>query len=478
MSSYATRSARPLAAPFLLLSSLGACRAPEAAPLAAHELARAVSVRDASPTELGRALELAGLLPLALPAPTDGWDRDPERAEFWHACAWAWSPATRAARRRLEAARARADSAGRPGPIGGTLEVRDLGDLDANSRLMLTFDLIGLLGLGPAAAARELADAETRAALSALEEAMWTARFDVDAARVRLAAARAALDRLDALSREARDAEARIEILERSGRLSRGALASAHLALQRLAERRERIALDEARAREELALAAGLAPAAAALDAPGPDMLAAWPAPRSDAAEPTAAELLERVPRLRGLLLDYAIAEARLRDAAAQRWPSLALGPHLFWGASEFLLGAVVAAGLPWPTSLDGEIDAARVEREAARERVEDGLLAVQAGRLAARDRLAAARGLLDRGAGPAAQASARLWTAARARFAVDPTGLTAWAHALSEHAQGLHGLELARADLALAGLELERATGPGLDVPRLVESPLAEVGP
>jgi len=478
MSSMPPRSARSPAALLLPLLSLGACRAPESAPLEAAELTRAVSRRDASPAELGAALELAGLRPLALPPPTDAARLDPQRAEFWHACAWAWSPGTRAARRRVEAARARAGSAGLPGPIGGVLEVRDLDQPDANSRLMLTFDLIGLLGLGPAGAARALADAETRASLSGLEEAVWAARFEVDAARVRLAAVRAAGAGLDALAREADGEAHRIEILERNGRLSAGALASARLALQRLAERRGRVALEEARAREGLALAAGLAPGAPALDVPGGETLEAWSADRSPAAEPTAVELLERVPRLRGLLLDYAIAEARLRAAAARRWPSLALGPHLFWGEPDFLLGAVVGSGLPWPGSLEGEIAAAHVEREAARERVEDGLLAVQAGLGAALDRETAARSLLEQGARPAAGESARLWTAARARFAVEPEQLTFWAHALSERAQALHGLELARAERALAALEVERATGPGHEVPRLVETPLAEVGP
>ena len=96
----------------------------------------------------------------------------------------------------------------------------------------------------------------------------------------------------------------------------------------------------------------------------------------------------------------------------------------------------------------------------------------------AARDRESAARDLLEQGARPAAEESARLWTAARARFAVDPAGLSDWAHALTERARAVHGLELARSELALATLEVERTTGPGLDVPRLMEDPLAEARP
>ena len=471
-------TARSIAAPSLILLSLGACRAPETDPLETAELVSAVSARDASPAELGAALELAGLRPLALAPPTEEALLDPQRAEFWHACAWAWSPTTREARRRLQAAQARAGSAGRPQPIRASIETRELDDPDANSRLMLTFDLLGLLGIGPAAAARALADAETRAALSGLEEAMWAARFDVDAARVRLAAVRAARADLDALHQEAEDEVARIEILDRNGRIATGALASARLALHKLAEQREQLAQDEARAREALAIVAGLTPEASALDANGRELIEQWlmhAVDRSNQTEVMAAELLERVPQLRGLLLDYAIAEARLRETASRRWPSLALGPHLFWGDSDLLLGSVISSGLPWPDSLDGEIAAVSVEREAARERIEDGLLAVQAGRRSALQRQAAALDMLEQGSLPVADQSARLWTAARARFAVDPQGLEAWAHALTERMKALRGLHSARAEAVLAAMEIERLTGPSSDLPRLVAASLTE---
>lgn len=470
--------ARPFVAPLLLSLTVGACRAPQPAPLDHESLALAVTSRDASTDELRSALELAGLQPLAIEQPSADALRDPSRAEFWHACAWAWSPATRAARRRWEAARARAGSAGMPGPIRGAAEVRDLGDPGANTRVMFTFDLIGILGLGPAASARVLADAESREALSGLEEAMWAARFDVDRARVRLATARGVEARLDALAEDAGDALVRIEVLERNGRLSAGALARARIALQRLDDRRAAAASEVARAREDLATAAGLAPDAAALAAPGVDTLAAWPADADADADavPTEAELLERVPRLRGLLLDYAIAEARLRDVAAQRWPDLGLGPHLFWGDPDFLVGAVAAAGIPWPGSLDGEIEAARVEREAARERVEDELLAVRTAHAAAREREVAARERLERGARPAAEESARLLVATRARFAVDAGALESWSHAVTEHVRSVQMLEEARAELALARLDVARNAGPAPEAPRLVGSPLAEV--
>ncbi len=471
MPSFSAPFLRLAAIPWLLLCPLAACRAPRAVPLETADLTAAVATRDASPEELGAALELAGLQPLALARPEDA--TDPRQAEFWHACAWAWSPATREVRRRLQAASARADSAGRPGPIWGMLEIRELDQPEDQTRLMLAFDLIGVLGLGPAEAARVLADAQVRSALNALEEAMWTTRFEVDGARVRLAAARAASESLVALEYEARSALERIEILERNGRLSTGSLASARLALRKLTERRAQVEQQEAVALERLAVASGLVPNAAALNEPGAQTLASWPVESSDPGDPTPSELLDRLPGLRALLLDYAIAESRLREVASRRWPDLSLGPHLFWSDPDFLLGSVLRSGLPWPGSLDGEIEAARIERLAARERVEDGLLAALSALAAARDQERAARRALEQGARPALGESGRLWEAAKARFSVDPTGLELWAHALGEQARALQGVEVARAEHALALLEIERRTGPAREAPRLVASPL-----
>jgi outer membrane protein TolC len=472
MRSFLALPARSRATMLTILAPLvpGACRAPEAAPLDAGSLARSVGARSAASEQLAAALELAGLRPLSLAPPPPEVLSDPEAREFWHTCAWVFAPAMRAARRRVEAARAAAGSAGRSGPIEGMLEVEDLGDPAAFTRVFVTFDLIGLLGLGPAASARALADAETRAALGQLEEAMWSTRYAVDAARARLTVLRAAQEQLRSLSQEAEADSARMAILERHGRLAAEALAAARLATSGLDRRLAQLALEEAQAREGLALAAGLAPDAPALAASGEhDLALLLDMPTS--AAPTAEELLARLPGLRSAFLDYAIAEARLRDEAAQRWPGLRLGPQLLWSEPDFFAGAVLGSDVPWPGALDGRIVAASVEREAARERVEDALLAAELRRAAAEERRAAADALLARGARPAVDASARLWSAARASFAVEPAALMDWATALGMRAEAVETHARARAELALATLEREQAIGPGPEIPRLVRA-------
>lgn len=448
-----------LAFPALVLA-LCACSAPDSRPLEPAELAASVAARAATPAELERALELADIGPLAVPAPDPQDLDDPALAGFWHACAWAYAPGVRAARRALLAARASQGSAGQPGPVDAAVETDDLGDTAMHTKVMLTFDLLGLLGIGPSASARALADAQTRSALGELEEAVWEARFEVDAARARLSAARAARSSLAILAEEASGDRTRIAALEGRGRLDAGARAAAEIAERALARRLALLEIEETRAAEDLARAAGLPPTAPALGAPGPEMLAAL-APPPEPGAATAEELLERLPALRRSLLDYSVAEARLRDEAAARWPSLRLGPQLLWEEGDLLYGALAISGLPWPGSLDGRIAAASQEREAARERVEDALLAAQARAAGASQRLAAARGLLERDALPAAEQSARLWSAARARFSVEPMALMEWASALRMRAEVLADVEEARAELALSGLELEQARGP-----------------
>ena len=453
----------PLAVPLpILLASLGACSAPEPAPLAPRDLARSVRERNANPQatpeEVATALALSGLDPTRAAAEPAEVAPEVDPRAWWHARAESWAPAVRAARRRLEQTLAEARSAGAPGPLMLEGEVRELDDLEAHSRLGLTVDVIGLLRLEPSDAARALADAEARAALGELDRARWSARFEVDGARARLAAARAALADLASLGAQVQEDLRRIAVLERHGRLGAAQLADARMAQAELHRVHSAQVELQSLAREDLAVAAGLPSEAAALEG-------AWtapldgPEPPRDA--PDAEVLCERLPELRLALFEYALAEARLRAVAAERWPSLDLGPQLTWSHPDLLLGALAAAGLPWPGSLSGRIEAAHVGREAARERAEDALLAALARRAGALERLDNARAHVELGARPALDASARRWTAARAALAVDAAALADWSEALRQRADALAGLAEARGMHALARLELERAQGP-----------------
>jgi outer membrane protein TolC len=458
----ASRPRPQLAVPLpILLVGLGACSAPAPAPLAPGDLARSVHERDAlpqaTPEEVAAALELSGLDPLGAAAAPAEVALEVDPGTWWHARAETWSPAVRAARRRLEQALAEARSAGAPGPLMLEGEVREVDDLDAHTRVGLTVDVIGLLRLEPSRAARALADAQARTALGELDAARWEARFEVDGARARLAAARAALADLERLGAEVEQDLRRIEVLERHGRLAAAQLADARMARAELHRVHSAQVELQSRSREDLAVAAGLPSESTALAGAGGATLDG-PEPPRDA--PDAEALCERLPELRLALFEYALAEARLRAAAAERWPSLDLGPQLTWAHPDLLLGALAAAGLPWPGSLSGSIEAAHVGREAARERAEDALLAALARRAGALERLDNARAHVELGARPAQDASARRWTAARAALAVDAAALADWSQALSQRAEALAGLAEARGMHALARLELERAQG------------------
>ena len=458
------RSCLPaLASGALFAGALAACGAPERAALEPRALDRSLSARALDPEALVAALEAAHLAPLAVPVPSLPAPGEPFRAddpEAWRASAFAWEAETRAARRKLLAARARAGSAGAPMPVRALTEVDELEHPDAHGRLMVTFDLLGLLGLGPAAAARELADALVRSSLSELEHAVWRARIEVDRALARLAAARGERAALAELAGEAGAARVQSEILSRHGRLSVQSLAAAELAQHRLLHRLGASAIAEARARADLGVASGLPAEAAALDAVSAEALRALE-PGLAPPMPSRRELLSRAPELRSAVLDYSVAEARVRQAAAERWPSLEIGPHLTWLEDDLLEGILAGSALPWPGSVQGSIAAALEERSAAREAAEDALLALEARARAARARLEAARTMWLEHARGAEAESARAWRAARARFDVEPGALTEWAQAMQMRSEALTALFAARLEAVEAGLDLALALGP-----------------
>lgn len=453
--------ALPIAAFLVLPSFSAACAAPERSPLDAERLDLALERRDASPQALALALERSGLAPLALGAlPEPGSEIDFDAAPFWHACALAFGPKVRAARRALAAATEREGSAGRPGPLAGFVELEELDDPAAFTRAVLTVDLVGLLGLGPAESARELARAEVRAARASLELAAWEALYEVDRARLELALARAERALLAELGAELDTSAKRVELLDRHGRLSAGALSEARIAEHRLALRARELEAREADARAALVRAAGLPLGSPALERVGARTLLAL-AELDGSTAPGRRALLERSPRLRAALLEYAVAEARLADEAAGRWPELRLGPQLLWSMDEFFLGLMAESAVAWPGSLDGRVRAALAEREAAREATEDLLLAEEARLRAARERLEARRAALVEAGEPAALQAERARRAAHARFSVEPEALAEWARALGMQIEAWEALFMTRAAALEAALELRAIVGP-----------------
>jgi outer membrane protein TolC len=326
---------------------------------------------------------------------------------------------------------------------------------------MATFDLLGILGVGRQAAALELAHAEERAALGALEKAVWEAEFRVDRARVRVAAARAREEAADALLKDSASDFARIDILTRRGRVpaseAQWAWAVVHMVEHAMSAARTARAEEEA----ELAVAAGIPPSHPAIAEVAPETIEQFLPGMQLPAEPAGEELLARVPELRALHLDYAVAEAELRREAAEQWPMIGLGPKVALGADNTLAGGILSVELPFPGSVDGRIAAAVQKRSATREAVEDALLGSLAAIRAHRRVLREGREVLESHARIADIASANMWRAARARFRADPMTLEGWSFALEHRIEPMIGMIEAREALALAALDLREALGP-----------------
>ena len=175
---------------FLVYQSLHACVSAQRQELSSSDLHTALSLRESGPPAVLEACDLAGLDALALPRPTPEECADPRSAGYWRACALAWNPNVRAARRELQRTLGAARFAGGPDAIGVGLETKELADTGRETMLSATFDLLALLGVGPSAVAREAARIDVMRAHSQLESAVWTATFDVERARVHLAASR------------------------------------------------------------------------------------------------------------------------------------------------------------------------------------------------------------------------------------------------------------------------------------------------
>ncbi len=409
---------------------------------------------------LERALELADVAPLAVERPPAPRELDPRDDAFWRACAFAFDPEVRAARRKFLEARALESSAGAPGKIAVELDDKRLLRDDREIELGATFDLLGILGVGPYRAARELAGVETRLALADLERAVWKSRFDVDRARVRLTAARARVAALESLAADAANDDRKIEILDSKGWLAPSASSWAKSAEHAIELRATEARVDAASARRSLAIAAGLPDDSPALDASNVQWIDSVAA-RELGDAPDARQLLDNLPDLRAMRLWCALAEARLRATAAERWPDLRLGPKTIFTSDAIFGGFTGALELPWPGSIDGRIRAALEECERMREAVEDTLLASLAAVRETRDRLREERAAIERDARPIDAASLSMWRTARARFAIDSGALEGWALALEQRIDPMLGAIDRVERAAQAELDAEEASGP-----------------
>lgn len=451
--------------------TLGACVAPGPEPLNEVEMVDATrSRRDAVTAHLESTLREAGLN-RAQPAM-------PSLAPAFRDAALAHGPEIRRRRREVEELRGRAASAGQPGPIGGRVRGSEnpMGDFEIESAV--TLDLFGLLGVGPAEAARLLAETQVRAAAARLEAEVWRTSHAADRAWVEYVTACCHADVADAIAALAAQDATRIEALVEAGAVGSGPAGRA-LAFFAIAEQRvEMMNAAIAARRADLSRTIGLSvtdPLLAEIDVDGMAKAAARLPQGETRPDPEA--LFRRHPQLRALRLEYAVAEADLRAAVAAQWPSLNLGPRLVFRPDGVLPGGLLQFRVPFPGSQDGFIAAAVARRTRARERLEDAWLAAEATLHAARERVDRARNVLEDEAVRIDSRSAAAFRAARTKLAVDPSFVRNWADALADRGQGALARANARRELLLAVIDLREAGGhPSAENP--TPSPTAEMTP
>lgn len=430
-----------------------ACAAPRAADTTLTATASSIEGRSPSADLVASALELADLDALSLAPPSADELADPSRDGYWHGAAYAFAPAVREARAAALAALAREEAAGAPGPIGLRLVDHEVGGDDALIETVATFDLLRLLGVGPAGAETALARATSLRALAMLGSALWEAPFAVDRARIDLEAADLRARLQAELAAEAGSDLIRVEVLEETGRLGAAPAGVAKGQTRATGGALEAARGASARARAGLALAAGLTPETVG-DTPAWGMLERTP----DA--PAAID--PDHPTLRVTRLELAVAEARLRSVAARAWPTLRLGPHLGFPSGRLdplRLGGVFTAMAPVPSSYEGLMEGAAVERDRVLERYAEAVLALRVGLRAAVTRLDAAERRVAATAS-AARATAQAWEAARAGFRTGGP-LAPWVNAHERRRMAIEAHVAACAERARAALEARRFAGP-----------------
>lgn len=450
------------------LSLCASCAMPRRAPLCDADVAASVEGRAASVEEMQTALALADLGPLSFYGAPRFNTLDPENLNFWTNCAWLYEPGVRQARRKVELKRALAKGAGAVPSIGvGAEHVRNAGDYETEA--MATVDLLALFGLGPAAAAKELARAEVCEALADLEAAVWSANFRWQRAMHRLSAALERRDLVAGIAKDADEDSARIKTLEEGGRGSPADFAWARAALARAEEASLRSMIDADLAQEELALATGLVPGqptfTRVLEVVGRTKVSLYVAPSMH--EPwfmdtvtDPAFLLTTLPRLRAVKLRYAITEAKVRSAVAEAWPGIEVGPKLTFVPDQVLSGGIVDLSFPLPAASRSRICAALVERNAARDAVEDELVAVLARNRSIESRMRSLSEIRYR-VRARHDAAEQMWTAARARFRSDEASLNGWILALEMRLEASLDWIGTAESMALLDADKGEASGP-----------------
>ncbi len=382
-------------------------------------------------------------------------------SDTWDACIETTAPAVLAARRELARALAFARSVGAASVM---VDAEHTGKgADHSTELMVAFDLAALVGGGRAGATRARAEVEARLAEVKLDAARFEARHELERALARLAVSREFVEKLEELEAACVPTTHRLELLEGRGWLAPDTAAAARTMVHHVgAMRGEQLAMI-ADARAQVAAVSGLPPGSPWLgDGETTRLLTvtqrAWG--RTEGADPSSLQLLEHHPTLRIARLESLAAEADVRIAAAEQWPALLIGPKAVLTPDDLLLGGVLRLELPWPPAASAAVDAARAERDAARDRLVTALSDARARVLADRSKLGSAEIALRGHAEQAVNATARGLTAATARFNVDPQALPEWTMAIDQRARALEKHSSALERWLIAVFNLSQARG------------------
>jgi hypothetical protein len=311
------------------------------------------------------------------------------------------------------------------------------------------FDVPGLLQFGPRGGATAAAEARAAEAVQALATARWqTAVAVVEAFLVDAALAELTVP----------DTELDVDAFAAAGLASPVAAARLRAAQARAASERAELQRQREQNLAALRHLLGLPRGAELTCEPPATEYVAQPQASSDA-------LLAR-PDLALAAMRFRTADAAFRQAVADQYPMLQIGPEVMFGGGPLEVMGMVR----WPLLAHGEAAAARDRRDAARATLEDALLEAQSASTAAEHELAAAHAT-EVATATGVAASSRALASARAALQVEPNAFERFAEAAQMAMRETMDHRMATAALARATTRRAMAFGWPLTAPPAEET-------
>ncbi len=295
-------------------------------------------------------------------------------------------------------------------------------DGEHRASVELGFDLVRLLGVGRARATEITAHADALLAAAELRRERFLATIRVRRALLLIEAFEELDVALVEYATELRPALARTRQLARMGWLGE-ADASEAITVASAIERERAVAIRQVDdLRDEVAVETGfVCDPAEGLVAPRPPRL-----------EPEGVH-----PEIAVRITELGVAEARLRLAAAERWPELRMGPSAEFDVDATFLGSILSLRIEDWRRVDSAIRSRTIERDAIRTKLDQTIGEID--RKRGLDALRLERALLAQDAATTGcQASSRAEVAARSRYFADPGRASDWLRMASECVKAL----------------------------------------